>query len=84
MPRDDLEKLTGPVFHRTIEIEHKPYVKGPAQSRIVKYVGQELTVMCSVDALPAPVMSMGRIGGYLTSEDDRIKMITQSPSVFIK
>jgi hypothetical protein len=46
----------------------------------VKYVGQDLTVMCTVDALPAPVMSMGRIGGYLTTSGDRIKMITQTPS----
>jgi hypothetical protein len=35
--------------------------------------------MCTVDAFPAPVMSMGRIGGYLTHSDDRIKMVTQSP-----
>ena len=65
---------------RTIDIEHKPYVKGPAQTRIVKYVGQDLTVMCTVDALPTPVMSMGRIGGYLTASGDRIKMITQNPT----
>ena len=48
---------------------------------MVRYVGQELTVMCTIDALPAPVMSIGRVGGSgeTSLTEDRVKMATQMP-----
>ncbi len=45
--------------------------------RLTKYVGQDITLICYMSAIPAPIMVIDKVGGLST--DDRRKIFTQLP-----